>query len=467
MEGLFFRDLSRSFFIKVFGLAVTFGVQIFISRALGIDNYGVWYKAVSWMQIIVVVSAAGNVKKLLRDASADKANAFKQYLSILFQVVLTYFVLYLFYYFIMNTSGWIDSHELNTAIIIALFWGAFTIQNKFGTVMLQAVHKNYLTITLTRIVVPVAKASSIGILVLIIGDNIQILAGFPIAELIAFLLFLYLITLNYKPKSWKFKPRFSFNKDFWINDISKTLSPFINIAILSLLLANDQIGGYSASFKISEFLMFFTTIFISYSPVIVRYIKGDNLKALQESYTTISKVLLVVVFPFFLMLFAFSSHLLSLFGQGFPEFAIVLSILIIGVYFDAVTGPIGEILNMSGNEKTEMMINFTSITVNIILLYVLTKYYGILGAALAFALPRAVANLSKLILVRNLIGINTLTIEHLKILGMQLFFVLVISFITQFTLLIGVYSVMILSYFLVIYQLKWLNKAELRSFKRL
>ena len=466
MKNSFFYDLKISFIWKVIGLAISFGIQIFIARVIGLENFGVWNTAVSWMQIVLIVSLGGNIKSILRNASVNK-EAFKQFIFVIIQTTITYIILFTSFGFALHSSSFPISTELLTALIIAFFYGLFKMISMLETSMLQAVQKNYLSIFTTRIALPVANAVVIGGLFLIFGNNIGILASYPVAELIAVLLFLYFILKNYSQEKWSWEPRISFNFHFWINDITKSLVPFINIAIISFLLSEDDIGGYSASYKIGEFLMFFTSIFVSFSPVIVRYIQDKRWEDLQTAYLAINKLLLIVVFPFFLFLLVFSNDILSIFGQGFSEYSIVLQILIVGVYIDAVTGPIGEMLNMSKNEAIEKNINVSATVLNIILLLILSSYYGVIGAAMSFSLSRVLANSSKLFFTNRKLKIKTLSPSHIKIFFLQLALIIPFGFIYSPISKIGMFMLVLLLLFVIIRGLKWLSLQELKTIKNI
>ena len=226
-----------------------------------------------------------------------------------------------------------------------------------------------------------------------------------------------------------------------------------------------MIGGYTASYKLSEILIIFTSIFISYSPVIVRYLKRNDIIAVQRSYLSISKLLLFIIFPLFIFLYKFGYYFLSFFGNEYLNFANVLSILAVGVYFDAVTGPIGEILNMSGNEKTEMRINLVAVILNVFLIYLLTISFGLIGAALAFAVPRMLANSSKLFFVYKLLKIKTLTMNHIKILLLQILIFLLISLSNGTFISILSFTIFIIFYISVVYKFELLTKLDLKIIK--
>src|SRR5690554_5706555 len=122
MKNSFFNDLKISFFWKVIGLIISFGIQIFIARVIGLESFGVWNTAFSWMQIILIVSLGGNVKTILRSASVN-TEAFNQFIITVVQVAVTYIILFLFFGGILQSSSFEINDELYIALFIAFFLG--------------------------------------------------------------------------------------------------------------------------------------------------------------------------------------------------------------------------------------------------------------------------------------------------------------------------------------------------------
>ena len=467
MATSFFEDLSKSFLYKVLGLLASFSVQVIITRYLGIENYGVWNQALSWMQIFLVISLMGNQKQLLRDASSNISQAFGKYFQTVLQVVVTFILCYGAYFLGGVRLGYIDNNNFQIITWLVLIYGVFTVVNKLSTSMLQAVQKNYLTIIINLLTIPVINVLLIAVLLYSIGNNVYVLISFPIASLGAALIFFYYINKFFDKSSDTFAFSSSWNIHFWFNDIAKTLLPYVNIVIISFFLMDSDVGGYSAAYKFSTLLMVFTTIFMSFSPIIVRLVEENKKDKLEQSYLSISKLLLVIVFPILLLIFIFPEMVMQIFGTSFMSYSMVLIVLTVGVYFNAITGPIGEILNMSGFERVEKNINITAALLNIFLIIVLIQAFGILGAAIAYMLPQCIANLSKLYWVNKKMQIKTVKKEHLKILGLQFFIILISILGNSLAFSIGYYIISLLVYFTSITMFRWVRLQDIKQIKNI
>lgn len=103
--------------------------------------------------------------------------------------------------------------------------------------------------------------------------------------------------------------------------------------------------------------------------------------------------------------------ILSLFGKEFIQAYEVLLICIIGQVINAFAGPVGMLLNMTGNHKQVAKIYGWSAVINVVLNMLLIPEYKILGAAYATIATTFIWNAWMAIVARKKIGINT-TIIH-------------------------------------------------------
>tara|TARA_R110001606_G_scaffold82960_1_gene189788 strand:- start:269 stop:703 length:435 start_codon:yes stop_codon:yes gene_type:complete len=96
--------------------------------------------------------------------------------------------------------------------------------------------------------------------------------------------------------------------------------------------------------------------------------------------------------------------LLELFGEGAMQFQVPLMIIISGYFFNAITGPVGLVLSLSGREKVMLRINVTSFIIGVICLF--TLFLIAPGAALAYSIAISIAtrNALALMAVRNHFG---------------------------------------------------------------
>ena len=117
----------------------------------------------------------------------------------------------------------------------------------------------------------------------------------------------------------------------------------------------------------------------------------DEFKRLIK-YST--RVIFFSSLPFLILLFAFPEFLLSFFGDEFIIAKQTLFILLIGQFFNVMSGSVGYILQMTGKEKIYQNILFISLILNVIINIFLIPRIGVEGAAIASALSMLFWNLS-------------------------------------------------------------------------
>ena len=87
--------------------------------------------------------------------------------------------------------------------------------------------------------------------------------------------------------------------------------------------------------------------------------------------------------PILIILFLLPEFLLSFFGAEFTIAKNTLLILLVGQVGNAMSGSVGYILQMTGNEKLFQNILTLALLLNIVLNFLLIPKYGIIGVAIA------------------------------------------------------------------------------------
>lgn len=89
--------------------------------------------------------------------------------------------------------------------------------------------------------------------------------------------------------------------------------------------------------------------------------------------------------PILLGLLIWPESALALMGSGFESAANYLRIMALTQYLAAVSVPIVLLLNMSGQERISMWINLTALVVSLIMIPILSAYFGAFGFAMAYS----------------------------------------------------------------------------------
>jgi O-antigen/teichoic acid export membrane protein len=93
-----------------------------------------------------------------------------------------------------------------------------------------------------------------------------------------------------------------------------------------------------------------------------------------------------------LILVAFGSIVLRLFGPGFEQGYATLLILTLGQLVSAFTGPVGTLLSMTGHQVVTARVLSTSAIFGVVLGLAFTRIWGSVGTAVAFSGAMMLAN---------------------------------------------------------------------------
>jgi O-antigen/teichoic acid export membrane protein len=121
--------------------------------------------------------------------------------------------------------------------------------------------------------------------------------------------------------------------------------------------------------------------------------------------------------PVFAVLLLLATPLMSIFGTEYARGATALAILAAGQLFNAATGPLGQVINMSGRPYLTLVNNAAVAGLNIVACVILIPRYGLTGAAIATTASITLVNLIKLVQVWVLFGINPFRWDTLRALG--------------------------------------------------
>lgn len=106
--------------------------------------------------------------------------------------------------------------------------------------------------------------------------------------------------------------------------------------------------------------------------------------------------------PLFIVMFVFPEWLLGLFGPEFPAAAPALRILALGQLVNIVSGPLGLVMLMTGQERWTARVSVASLVLLGILCVTLIPAYGLIGAAITTGLIILLRTGTLYILIRRL-----------------------------------------------------------------
>lgn len=116
-------------------------------------------------------------------------------------------------------------------------------------------------------------------------------------------------------------------------------------------------------------------------------------------------IITILASPIFLVLIFGGHWVMMMFGTGFEGGALVLVILSIGQFVNALTGSVGYLLMMSGNESRLQNLTIWTTLLMLIVAVIFIPYWGAVGAAMAASTALIVGNIWSAIEVKRQLGI--------------------------------------------------------------
>ena len=195
---------------------------------------------------------------------------------------------------------------------------------------------------------------------------------------------------------------FSLSKNMLIISIIFILFQFIDILMLALLSTSEKVGIFTIIFKISSVVSIILIGVNSISGPIISNLfsknKSDELKIYIRNMVRISTILTL---PIILFIIYYSENILYLFGSEFIVYKYGLTIMCISQFINVISGSVGLIMQMTGNEKIFKNIILISIISNVLLNWILIPRFQVLGAVYATSISLVIWNIIGVIFIRK------------------------------------------------------------------
>jgi O-antigen/teichoic acid export membrane protein len=150
------------------------------------------------------------------------------------------------------------------------------------------------------------------------------------------------------------------------------------------------------------------------SPKFAEEYSNNNILGMEKIAMQSSKLIFWTTLPLAAILLIFPKFFMGLYGVEFLIGFEVLRWLIIGRIVNAFSGSVGNLMQMSGQQKSYMNILIIGSVINVFLNYFLIPIYGIKGAAFASISSLSFWNLSMVLVVKKKFGFYTFYMPFLK-----------------------------------------------------
>lgn len=184
-----------------------------------------------------------------------------------------------------------------------------------------------------------------------------------------------------------------------------------DVLMVGTLLGATEAGFYNAGARTARLLSFLLSAFNAIAaPMISEYWTQRDRDGLENLFTRIIQWVFWPSVALAVVLFAFGGPILRIFG---PEFDVAWSVLVlvgVGQLINAVTGPVGYLMGLTGHERVTAWVYGVSAGANVGLNLLLVPSLGLVGGATATMISVALQNLWLAGMMRSRVGIDIFSV---------------------------------------------------------
>jgi O-antigen/teichoic acid export membrane protein len=393
------REILKGSFIifvfKVFGALSLFATYMLIPQYYGVEAFGIFNLIFALLMIATVISRLGLDTYVVRIIPSLELgdNTLPLFLKAIFKILFISSLLISLLLF--ATSDFIDNYFFksidasNYLLILVLMVFPYTFFNVFlevfrglDDITIYAFFRNFSQNFMVFVLLLISIISSLMI------DPVYLLyvAILSISFGVAFVLHKFL-----KRKQIQLYPKGVYQEKILKHAYPMFLASsviffmgYTDSFMISYYLDEYQVGIYNACISLSMMLTFIPIAIGGYiSPKIAKAYSDNKADEIKNIFQNSMKIILLVTLPIFVTMYIYGNFFLGLFGEAFEVATLTLLLTNIAFLSQALTGPVGFILNMTDNQHIFMRILIISLLINVLFNALLIPIYGINGAATA------------------------------------------------------------------------------------
>ena len=408
--------------IKVISTGLGLISSIILTRALGVEQFGIYTYIFALIALLAVPAQFGMTTLVIRETARAEAGkawglmkglwAWTNLTSLaLSALIITLCVVYINF---VPTSSTLDKNSYLLALISIPFIALSSLRGA----ALQGLRKIVKGQLPENIIRPLFMIVMVGVVWYYSDTGLQAFDAIlysVIATVIAFIIGAGLL-LKEKPKEVNRLQTMEYKTSEWFKSIiplSLLEGVFIinsqtDLVMLGMFANETEVGIYRVAFQGAALTTLGLTAVASMAmPYMARYHSQNRIDKLAYLSVMSARASMLLALPALLLFAFFGKELLLLFfGESFADSYSILLILTGSQFLNAFFGTSGRILNMAGLEKVTLKAMLLSTVINIVLNAALIPIYGAAGAAVATASSIVIRNIILWIVVRKTLGID-------------------------------------------------------------
>ncbi|MCK4553904.1 flippase [Candidatus Parcubacteria bacterium] len=407
------KNTSYYTFALIFQKIISFTYFTLIARALGPENLGKYYFAISFTTIFAIFIDLGLANVLIREVAKAKDKA-QDFLSsvLLIKIPLAIFSL-LAVVILINLMGY---SELTKYLVylsaICMILDSFTL-TFFSTI--RGFHNLFFE-SIAAIIFQLVVLS-FGLTVLHFGMGLRWLMG----ALVAASVFNFIYSASLIKFRWKIKLRpvidsrliktiIKITIPFALFGVFQKLYMYLDTVLLSVLAGDKYVGLYQIAFKIIFALQFLPMAFMAslYPAFAAYWIK--NKEQLATTFERAINYLIIISLPIAIGVIVLADKIILIFKSGFSGAILPLQITMAALLFIFLNFPIGSLLNACDRQKINTRNMGIALLASVAMNIILIPKFQAVGASITVVITNLLMFLLGMIWVPKIIKIRPMKI---------------------------------------------------------
>ncbi|WP_435745239.1 oligosaccharide flippase family protein [Nocardioides sp. SYSU DS0663] len=189
----------------------------------------------------------------------------------------------------------------------------------------------------------------------------------------------------------------------WVASLATQGLLWADVLILGVLASAEDVGVYQVATRIVlAAMLMITPLTTAMAPRVAHAHELGDRRGLSERYLGVVRWTWRLTVPLLVGVVVVPGAALSAFGGDFEAGIVVIHVLAVGAVIEALAAPSAVVLNQTGHNRLNMIINVSALVTNVVLNIVLVPRIGIVGAAIAWSVVLLVPGLVRIVAVRRL-----------------------------------------------------------------
>lgn len=400
--------------IRVLGAGMSFVFNLIIARQLGAEQAGYFFLSLAVAMLLAAVARLGFDNTVLRFTGANANNgttvksilifALKYSLPVASAIAVTlYFLSPVIANSVFNKPQMANSLAFIAPAIIGL--SAVTII----AMSLQGRHNLIVSIPCQNIAHFLLCGAAVLLFNTSTANTAALYLSLSLGVTASFFYWLSIKNLNGRGDAVNKNELWQSARPNWVIILMSQAIQWSAPIIIGVYLVAEQVAFFSVAQRIALLTSFILmAVNLVVAPKFANFKAKNDMEGIRKTALFSVRLLVLSALPIVLFMLLLPDFLMGLFGEQFKQGAVILQILVLGQAINVITGSVGYLLMMSGNERDMRLVTIISGCGVLISVPIFTQFFGAIGAASATAFFISLQNLLAVYFVKKRLGFNTL-----------------------------------------------------------